>query len=114
VETKGGNDMTRHRLPATRHGTTHKVACGEVTLYVTVNTDTDGNAREMFIKADGGYQGWSDVLAETASLYLQRGGTLVELLHHWRLHRFAPEGGLGQGMSIPDAVARRLGEVACG
>jgi hypothetical protein len=100
--------MTRQRLPATRHGQTHKIRLGATTLYVTVNRDDAGHAREMLVKADNGHQGQADVLAETASLYLQRGGELEELLRHWRGHRYDPQGGPGQGASIPDAIARRL------
>lgn len=100
--------MERMRLPTTREGHTHKVKCGGVTLYVTINADATGEPREMFIKADEGWQGWGDVLAETASLYLQRGGTIAELFQHWRGHRFDPQG-IGQGTSMPDAIARQVG-----
>lgn len=103
--------MSRKRLPTTREGQTHKIECGPVTMYVTINVDEDGFPREMFVKADEGWQGWCDVLAETASLYLQRGGTLPELCRHWRGHRFEPSGIAGQGSSLVDAIARRL-EVA--
>ena len=96
----------RHKLNQTRRGTTTKIVCGAVSIYVTVNADSAGNAREMFIRADNGWQGWCDVLAETASLYLQRGGDLAELYRHWRGHRFAPDGIAGQGTSLPDAIAR--------
>ena len=99
---------TRKRLPTTRTGLTRKIELGAVTLYVTVNTDEAGAAREMFIKATDGHQGAADVLAETASLYLQAGGTLEELCRHWRGHRYEPQGGPRQGTSIPDAIARRL------
>jgi ribonucleoside-diphosphate reductase alpha chain len=101
---------TRTKLPATRHGVTHKITLGAVELYVTVNTDAEGRAREMFGKATEGWQGWLDVLCETASLYLQRGGTLEELARHWRGQRFPPDGIAGQGSSIPDAIARMLEE----
>ena len=100
----------RHRLPATRHGPTRLVRCGPVRCYVTVNRDGNGNAREMFIKASHGWQGWADALALTASLYLQRGGTLRELLLKWRAMRFEPQGIAGQGASVPDGIARAWSE----
>ena len=96
----------RHRLPPVRQGKTTKIPVGGVTLYVTINADATGRAREMFVKADEGWQGWANVLAETASLYLQNGGTVAELARHWRGSRFDPAGGPGQGSSIPDAIAR--------
>ena len=95
--------MDRLKLPATRTGTTTKIQCGPVTLYVTVNED-----REIFVKADEGWQGWADVLAETASLALQYGCPMDVLMRHWRGHRFDPQG-IGQGSSIPDAIARGMG-----
>ena len=102
----------RQRLPATRKGKTHKIQMAEAcTLYVTVNTDKDGNPREMFIKADNGFQGWCDVLAETASLYLQcEDGKWETLMRHWRGHRFEPEGGFREGSSIPDSIRRHFND----
>ena len=101
----------RQRLPATRPGMTHKIKLADqVTLYVTVNTDKHGTPREMFIKADQGWQGWCDVLAETASLYLQCSGSeWATLMRHWRLHRFDPQA-IGKGNSIPDAISRAMEE----
>ena len=99
----------RKRLPMTRSGTTYKIGIGDCTVYVTVNVDEEGIERELFVKADSGYQGWCDILAETASLYLQSGGTMKELLRHWRGHRFDPQQ-LGVGSSIPDSIARVIGK----
>jgi len=100
--------MSRQRLPATRHGQTHTIELGAHKYDIVINYDDAGYAREMFIFTHGEHQGQADVLAETASLYLQRGGELEELLRHWRGHRYDPQGGPGQGASIPDAIARRL------
>jgi hypothetical protein len=99
--------MSRKRLPATRTGRTHKVCCGPVTIYVTVNVDAAGKPQEMFAKSDEGYQGQMDVLAETASLAMQHGCDLPTILRHWRGHRYDPQG-VGQGTSLPDAISRAL------
>ncbi len=98
----------RKRLPDTRAGSTHKIVCGKVTLYVTVNHYPDGTAGEMFCKADEGWQGWADALAVTASLALQHGCPLDSILSKWRGMRFAPDGVPGQGSSLPDAIAREF------
>ena len=99
----------RQRLPATREGKTVKIKLADqVTLYVTINTDGAGRPREMFIKANKGWQGWCDVIAETASLYLQCDGSeWSTLMCHWRGHRFDPQA-IGKGASIPDAIARAM------
>ena len=108
----GGNysTMKRHRLPVTRKGTTTKIQCGAVSLYVTINADAQGVPREMFAKADQGWQGWCDALAVTASLAMQYGCPLADILAKWRGMRFAPDGIAGQGASLPDAVAREIGK----
>jgi len=80
-----------------------------VRFYVTVNYDSEGKAREMFGKCNtADFQGWLDVLCETGSLYLQRDGTMQELMRHWRGHRFEPSGVLKEGSSIVDAIARHF------
>ena len=102
----------RKKLPNPRPiGKTFKVPCGVVTMYVTLNRDAAGIPRELMIKADEGYQGSLDVLAETASLAMQWGCPLDDILRHWRGHQYEPRG-IGHGSSMPDAIARRLaGEV---
>lgn len=97
---------TRSRLPATRRGHTHKIKAGAVTLYLTANTDAAGNVMELFIKADEGWQGWADALAVTASMALQYGCPLEDIMRKWRGMRFPPDG-MG-AFSIPDAVARKM------
>jgi len=99
----------REKLPPTRRGHTHKIVVGDETIYVTLNHDSKGNPREMFIKAQL-LQGWCDVLSLTASLFLQRGGDLGVLLRHWRHQRFEPSA-FGCS-SLPDAIAAKLEEVA--
>lgn len=97
---------SRNRLPQDRAGKTHKVRCGTVTLYVTVNMDTSGNPMELFAKADEGYQGQADALCVTASLALQHGCPFATILRKWRGMRYVPDG-FG-AFSIPDAIARKL------
>jgi hypothetical protein len=100
--------MTRVRLPTTRRGKTHKVRVGACTVYLTANVGKDGQVLELFGKADEGQQGWVDALMVTASLALQHGCPLDTLLTKWRGMRFPPAG-IG-ALSVPDAVARRLGD----
>jgi len=103
----------RRKPDPTRLGVTRKLTVAEIDIYVTVNTFADGAPCEMFIKANGGgkrdgdVQGWLHTLAVTASMALQRGATLEEIMRHWREQRFEPSQ-LGRGLSIPDAIARAL------
>ena len=89
-------------------GRTFTVRVADVTVHVTVNTNVQGRAVEVFGKADCGWQGWLDTLMETVSLALQFGTPMGTILHHWRYQRFEPMGIVGQGVSIPDAIAKRL------
>ena len=97
----------RHRLPTTRPGITKKIVCGGVTMYVTVNESENGTPLEMFIKADEGYQGWLDTLVITASMAMQHGCPMADILRKWRGTRFPPDQ-IGRGSSLPDAIAREL------
>ena len=104
--------VDRSRPPVTRNGTTRKIRLGRVTLYVTLNRLPDGTPCEMFGKADEGNQGQLDALCLTASLAMQHGVPLALILRHWRGMRYPPDGIAGQGSSIPDAIARALGDGA--
>ena len=84
------------------------MVCGSVTMYLTVNTGTDGKPLEIFAKSDEGWQGWLDALCVTASLALQYGCPLETLLAKWRGMRFSPDGIAGQGTSLPDTIAKKL------
>jgi hypothetical protein len=95
-------------LNATRTGQTYKIVVGEVTVYVTLNRDDNGKPKELFAKADEGYQGWIDVLMLTASLALRNGCDFATILNHWRHQRFEPAA-FGCS-SIPDAIAKRIQE----
>jgi ribonucleoside-diphosphate reductase alpha chain len=97
----------RLRLPATRHGRTYKIECGGVTMYVTVNSDEHGRPLEMFGKADEGSRGFLDAICLTASMGMQYGCPLADILKKWRGMRFPPDQ-IGKGSSLPDAVARAL------
>lgn len=91
-----------------RTGKTHKIKVGEVTVYLTVNYNDKGKIKEMFAKADEGWQGWVDVLMLTASLALRSGCNIDTILKHWRHHRFEPSA-FGYS-SIPDAIAKKIQE----
>lgn len=100
--------MTRERPPASRRGKTHKIVLNGVTLYLTVN-EVKGRPIEMFCKADEGWQGWVDTLCVTASLALQCGVPIRDIIRHWSNQAFPPAA-IGQGKSIPDAMARVLAQ----
>ena len=104
--------MTRRKPETTRHGLTRKMTLAKVEVYATLNRDKDGRPIELFAKATEGWQGWVDVLCETASLAMQYGCPLSVLARHWRGHRFPPDGIAGEGSSVPDAIARWLEEEA--
>jgi len=91
-------------MKATRHGRTHKIEVGHVTLYITVNRDSTGKLREVFCKANEGYQGDADGLAELSSLLLQHGCPPEKLIRHLRYRRYVPNGLPGQPCSISDAI----------
>ena len=99
----------RHKLPPDREGKTHKIVMGAVEIYLTVNLDDTGRVRELFSKCTEGHQGQVDALCETASLYLQcEDGNLAVLVAHWLYRKYLPDGAIGQGSSLPDAMARVL------
>ena len=95
-------------MNATRHGQTYKIKVGEITIYVTLNRNESGKPKEIFAKADEGYQGWIDSLMLTASLALRNGCDMDTILRHWRHQRFEPSA-FGCS-SIPDAIAKRIKE----
>ena len=95
----------RTKPPRTRNGHTTKYQVGVCTVYVTVNGSPP---LEVFAKADEGWQGWADVLAETVSIALQSGTDTALLVRHLRHHRMEPEGMAGQPASIPDAIGRAI------
>jgi ribonucleoside-diphosphate reductase alpha chain len=106
VNSERNNEVTRQRPPTTRHGKTHKIVLNGVTMYLTVN-EADGKPVEMFCKASDGWQGWVDTLCVTASLALQYGAPISDIIKHWS-HQAFPPAAVGQGKSIPDALARVL------
>jgi len=100
----------RNQPPTNRTGETHKIKCGNITIYVTINKDAKGRIVELFGKSDEGYQGWVNMLMLTASLALQHGCPLETIVRHWRHQRFEPSA-FGCS-SLPDAIAAKLEEVA--
>jgi len=107
-ETFAMKSETRIRMETNRGGITRKIRVGKVELYVTLNVDSSGTPREMFVKSTEGWQGWGDTLALTASLAMQHGCPLETIMWKWRGMKFEPHGIVGQGTSIPDAIARVL------
>jgi ribonucleoside-diphosphate reductase alpha chain len=107
---------TRRQLPAERSATTYAIRVGSVPLYATVGWDEDGRPGEVFLrvaKAGSTLAGLLDALAVTASLALQYGAPVDDLLRHWRGTRFEPAGPTGDpampmASSLVDALAQRL------
>lgn len=106
--------MTRTPLPDTRPGKTYRVACGELTLYATVN-EVNAMPVEVFLSArlsDGvepATNGFLRALAQSASIALRHGATMDEILRTWERTRFEPC--TLRASSPLDAVARRLRQV---
>jgi len=103
----------RVRLPATREGQTHKVGLGKLELYLTVNTDDEGDVREVFGKC-AEHQGELDGLCEMTSVALQYGAPANIVIKHLRFRNYPPHGGPGQPCSISDAVGIELEAVQKG
>jgi ribonucleoside-diphosphate reductase alpha chain len=107
----------RRRMPEERAATTYTIHAGNTPVYVTVGWHSDGQPGELFLRAarsGSTVGGLLDTLAVTASLALQYGCPVDDLLRHWKGTRFEPAGWTGNPQmpfvtSIPDGVARRLG-----
>ena len=104
----------RQSLPDTRPGKTYRVACGDLTLYATVN-EVNAAPVEVFLSArlsDGvepATNGFLRALAQSASIALRNGATMDEILRTWERTRFEPS--TVRASSPLDAVARRLRQV---
>lgn len=83
-------------MPRTREGITHKVHINGAAGYVTMNTDEEGNLREVFIHGFGKIgsmtQGWTDSFAIMLSLWLQAGEDIPSLAKRFAYLRFEPSG----------------------
>lgn len=82
-------------------------------IYVLVCEDEAGKPMELAIKADtvgSTIRGLLDVLGTTASMALERGASIGDVVESWRRTQFEPIGRVGQERvgSIVDAVARWL------
>ena len=109
--------------PWTRNGTTarlrllHSGANGKpatLKIYVLVVEDEAGKPMELAIKADtvgSTIRGLLDVLGTTASMALERGASVMDVIGAWQCTQFEPSGRVGQERvgSIVDAVAMWLG-----
>jgi hypothetical protein len=108
--------------PWTRNGTTVRLrllnseggkAPRELKIYVLVCEDEAGKPMELAIKADtvgSTIRGLLDVLGTTASMALERGASVMDVVESWRRTQFEPSGRVGQERvgSIVDAVAMWL------
>lgn len=104
----------RNGRPRTLSGVTKKIQTGHGPLYVTMNDDEFG-PRECFIvqgKPGGAAAAFSDALGRMISLAMTYGATPAEIVHQLRGIQDGNPAGVGPGavLSVPDGVARALGE----
>jgi hypothetical protein len=114
--------LTVAATPWTRTGTTARLRLlyanegkkpKELKIYVLVCEDEAGKPMELAIKADtvgSTIRGLLDVLGTTASMALERGASVDDVICSWRNTQFEPSGRVGQERvgSIVDAVAMWL------
>lgn len=106
----------RHKLPDTRNAVNHKFEIGGHEGYLTVGLYADGQPGEIFVtmaKEGSTIAGLMDSLATLASLALQYGVPLEDLVRKFAYQRFEPLGmtanpDIRQATSIIDYIFRWL------
>jgi ribonucleoside-diphosphate reductase alpha chain len=106
----------RKRLPKRRKGITHEARIGGQKIFVRTGEYEDGTLGEFFVDIDregGTVAGLTDVLATVASIALQYGVPLKELIDAMSGHKFEPAGlvqheHIKMSSSIPDFISRLL------
>lgn len=112
------NRGERERLPdrRTRTGSVHATVAG-MTLHLHTAAFEDGRCGEIFIRTrrgDSAVRGLLNTLSITASLALQYGAPLEELVDAWKFQKFEPHGPvighdrLKMCSSLVDYVGREL------
>lgn len=101
--------MVDNATQSITQGITHTICVSDVQIHLTINTRENGLVTGMHAKCTPqDWQGWVNVLLETANVAIRANVPLNTILNHWLYHRFEPAGIVGQGYSIPDAIAKRL------
>lgn len=106
--------MDKIQLPLNRNGKVHKIKIQnqdcDLSLFIVVNKDEEGNVREVFSYERTGHQGELDGLAGLSSIGLRYGVPLKVIVRFLMWRRYEPVGGPGQPSSISDALGRVLNE----
>lgn len=116
VDVAPPTQLARRKMLSERRAQVYTVHVGSMPVYVHMGLYPDGEPGELFLrvaKAGSTLSGLLDVLAVTASLGLQYGVPIEDLLRHWRSTHFEPSGPTGDATmpwatSLVDAVAKRL------
>jgi ribonucleoside-diphosphate reductase alpha chain len=112
------SDRVRRRLPADRESVTKRLAIrGYKSIFLTVGLYDDGTVGEVFLSGRQGEPtlAMADGACRAASVALQYGAPLVDLIAQWKGLRFEPAGFTDEAddrlrsvTSILDYVARVL------
>lgn len=100
--------MARERLPDRRGSWTQKVRIGEQTFYATFGEYADGRLGEVFIEAhkEGTFaRGILGSLARMASIALQNGVPVEEIVRTLRHLNFPPNGAVDGSQSVKKAAS---------
>ncbi|MEN2997996.1 MAG: ribonucleotide reductase N-terminal alpha domain-containing protein [Brevinematia bacterium] len=110
---KKSKEKQEFKRPRILSGETLKFKLPQGTLYVTVNKDSDGTIKEVFInigKSGGNEKADAEAIGRLISIYLQSGGNVEDVIKQLEGIK-GEETFWDQGMalhSIPDAVAKAL------
>lgn len=112
-----GKAPRKFRMPAVRSSVTEKFRIGDQDVFLTHGAYPDGTCGEFFLKLSkegGTTEGLVSMLATVASMALQRGVPLEEIVNKFLGQRFEPAGmvvghpNVKMAASILDAVGRIL------
>lgn len=110
---KQKNEKSEFKRPRILSGETLKFRLPQGALYVTVNKDTEGQIKEVFInigKSGGNEKADAEAIGRLISIYLQDGGSIESVIKQLEGIK-GEETFWDQGIalhSIPDAVAKAL------
>ena len=111
----------RERLPGTRKAITHKLSINGHEGYLCVGLYPDGRPGELFItmaKEGSTIGGLMDVIGILASMALQHGVPVADLVRKLKSHRFEPSGfttneAIPEADSVADYIGRWLEQQFC-
>lgn len=110
---KKDQEKAEFRRPRILSGETLKFRLPQGALYVTINKDSDGTIKEVFInigKSGGNEKADAEAIGRLISIYLQNGGNIEDVIKQLEGIK-GEETFWDQGIalhSIPDAVAKAL------